>query len=73
MGGYNLSATLSSLIPGRSLYKLWAQLLDQFSREERAIKATERKAMASRGYGLRIEQAKRFSKLPQLITQINVT
>lgn len=45
---------------GRSLYKLWAQLLDQFSREERATKATEMKETASRDYGLRIEQGERF-------------
>lgn len=68
-GGGRIQSICYSLksYPRGSLYKLWAQLLDQFSREERAIKATERKAMASRDYGLRIEQAKRFSKLPQLI------
>lgn len=45
---------------GGSLYKLWAQLLDQFSREEHATKATEMKEKASRDHGLRIEQGERF-------------
>lgn len=45
-----------------SLYKLWAQLLDQFPREARATKETEKKQMASSNYRLTTEQGKRLKK-----------
>jgi len=45
-----------------SLYKLRAQRLDQFPREARATKETEKKQMASRDYGLTTEQGENKKK-----------